>query len=70
VDATVGLNVKLEETLPEYAALSQSGIRLLFDDDKNAFELIGASFPCGRNYDGAAVYPSSSAAFTRFTKIR
>jgi hypothetical protein len=65
VDATISVNLTLEETLPEQTALSQSGLRLLFDDPKTAFEIVSAGLPCGRNYD-----ENSSLVFTRFTKIR
>jgi hypothetical protein len=70
VDATVSINLTLEETLTEYAALNQSGLRLLFNDARSAFELLNAGLPCGRNFDGAAVYPFSTVAFTQFTKIQ
>jgi hypothetical protein len=69
VDATVGLNLKLEETLPEQTAVSLSGVRLLFNEDKSSFEMLNAGLLCGRNYDGPSVYPAETAAFTRFTKI-
>jgi hypothetical protein len=70
VDATISVNLLLEETLTEYAALTQSGMRVLFNDAKSAFEFVGQGLPCGRNFDGASVYPSSSAAFVQFSKIR
>jgi hypothetical protein len=70
VDATVGVNLKLEETLPEQKTVGQSGLRLLFDDSRTSFEFVNGGLPCGHNYDGAAVYPSATAAFTRFTRIQ
>jgi hypothetical protein len=70
VDATVSVNVTLDETLTEYAALNQGGMRVLFNDSKSAFEFVSAGFPCGRNFDGPSVYPAASAAFVQFTKIR
>ena len=71
VDATVSVNLTIQEALTEYAEVSLSGLRLLFNDDsRSAFELLNAGLPCGRNYDGASVYPSSALAFTRFTKIQ
>ena len=70
VDATVSINVSLDETLTEYAELNQSGMRVLFNDSKSTFEFVSAGFPCGRNFDGSSVYPAASAAFVQFTKIR
>lgn len=70
VDATVSVNLNLEETLPEQTMVSQSGLRVLFNSDKNTFEFVSGSLPCGRNFDGASVYPSATIAFTQFTKIR
>jgi hypothetical protein len=70
VDATVSLNLKLEETLPEQTTVNLSGLRVLFNDSKTAFELLNAGLPCGRNYDGPSVYPSDVIAFVQFTKIQ
>ena len=70
VDATVSVNLTIEEALTEYAALSLSGLRVLFNDARSAFELLNEGLPCGRNFDGASVYPLSTLAFTRFTKIQ
>jgi len=70
IDASANIYLKLEETLPEQTNVSQSRLGLLFSEDKNSFEIIGGALPCGRNYDGNAVYPSATIGFTRFTKIR
>jgi hypothetical protein len=70
VDAVVGVNLKLEETLPEQASVNQGGMWVLFNDEKTAFEFVNFGFPCGRNYDGERVYPSSRVSFVQFTKIR
>jgi hypothetical protein len=70
VDATVSVNLTIEEALTEYAAVNLSGQRLLFNEARSSFELLNAGLPCGRNFDGASVYPSSALAFTRFTKIQ
>ncbi|GHV94816.1 hypothetical protein AGMMS50293_11360 [Spirochaetia bacterium] len=67
-DATAGLNLKIEETLPEQTNVNLGGLRLLFNDEKSAFEFVSGGLPCGRNFDGASVYPSESVAYTRFTK--
>ncbi|MCL2129951.1 MAG: hypothetical protein FWH35_06315 [Treponema sp.] len=69
-DATIGINLSLEDALPKYTAISRSGIRVLFDESKNSFELVNSGFPCGDNNGGASVYSSASVAYTRFTKIR
>jgi len=70
IDAMANINLSLEETLPEQTSVNQSRLGLQFNSDKNAFDIIGGSLPCGRNYDGAAVYPSAYIGFTRFTKIK
>ncbi|MCL2066732.1 MAG: hypothetical protein FWG99_04640 [Treponema sp.] len=70
VDATVGVSLKLEETLTEQANINQGGLRLLFNETRTSFEILNAGILCGRNYDGAAYYPSSTIAFTRFNKIQ
>ena len=70
VDATASFNFKLEETLPAQTNVSQYRLNLQFNGDKSYFEIVGGSLPCGRNYDGASVYPSASVGFTQFTKIR
>ncbi|MDR0389734.1 MAG: PQQ-binding-like beta-propeller repeat protein [Spirochaetaceae bacterium] len=69
VDATLRLSLRLQEALPGYNSLEQSGLRLLFNDDKSAFEILGAGLSCGRNYDGPGIYPSANVTFTRFNKI-
>jgi hypothetical protein len=69
VDATVSITLQIEEALTEYTTVSQGGLRLLFSDDRNSFEIVSGGLPCGRNYDGASVYPSERLFFTRFTKI-
>jgi len=69
-DATVGINLTLEDALPKYKSVSRSGIRVLFDDSKNSFELINAGFPCGDNYSGPSVYPSAAVSYTKFNKIQ
>jgi len=70
IDATANIILLLEETLPEQTFVNQKGLGLQFNSDKNAFDIIGGSLPCGRNYDGTAVYPSAYIGFTRFTKIK
>jgi len=69
-DATVGVNLTLEDALPKYNSVSRSGLRVLFDDSKNSFELLNAGFPCGDNYTGPSVYPSAAVAYTKFNKIQ
>ena len=70
IDAAVGINLKLEETLPEQTSVNQTGLFLVFNADKNAFNIANGSLPCGRNYDGQSVYPSANLGFINFTKIR
>jgi hypothetical protein len=70
VDAMTGFNLELEETLPEQTAVNQTRLGIQFNADKSFFEIINGSLPCGRNYDGAAVYPSAYIGFTQFVKIK
>jgi len=70
VDAMTGFNLTLEETLPEQTAVNQVSLGIQFNADKNFFEIVNGSLPCGRNYDGPSVYPSAYIGFTQFTKIK
>lgn len=63
VDGSVGINVSLEDTLPQYDSINQSRISLLFDEGKNNFELLNAGLSCGDTPEGSAV------VYTQFTKI-
>ena len=69
-DATVGINLALEDALPKYESLEMSGMRVLFDDSRNSFELVSGALPCGENLTGPSVYPSQDVFYSRFTKIR
>jgi hypothetical protein len=70
IDAVAGVNLTLEETLPEQTNVNIGGLNLVFNSDKTSFEIVNGSLLCGRNYDGASVYPSAVIGFSRFTKIR
>jgi len=70
IDAMAGVNLALEETLPEQTAVNQGRLGIQFNADKNYFEIINGSLPCGRNYDGPSVYPAAYIGFTKFTKIK
>ena len=70
VDATISVGLKLEETLPEQTALNQTGLSLVFNSNRSAFDIVNGSLPCGTNHDGPSVYPFASLGFTNFTKIR
>jgi hypothetical protein len=70
VDATIGVSLRLEETLPDQASVNRSGLSLVFNGDKSAFNLVNGTLPCGTNHDGPSVYPSASLGFSNFTKIR
>jgi len=69
-DATVGINLKLEDALPKYVNVSRTGLRALFDDPKESFELVNGGFPCGDNFTGPSVYSSAAVAYTKFNKIQ
>jgi flagellar basal body-associated protein FliL len=70
IDATIGVNLALEETLPDQASVSQSGLHIVFNGDRTSFEIVNGMFPCGRNFDGPSVYHSAVLGFTQFVKIR
>ncbi|MDR2941847.1 MAG: hypothetical protein LBV17_04560 [Treponema sp.] len=70
IDAMTGFNLTLEETLPEQTSVNQGRLGIQFNADRSAFDIINGSLPCGRNYDGTAVYPSEYIGFTRFVKIK
>ena len=69
-DATVGINLSLEDALPKYVDLSVGGLRVLFDDSKTSFELSYGGIPCGDNHSGPQVYPAENVYYTKFIKIR
>jgi len=70
IDATVNVNLKLEDTLPEQTSINQNGMSLVFNGDKSSFDFIVGSFLCGKNYDGPSVYSSDTIAFRSFVKVR
>jgi hypothetical protein len=70
VDGFVTINLKLEDALPKYAALSLTRLNLFFDEGKNNFSLVSAGFGCGDNYAGSSVYPQAAVVYTAFTKIQ
>ena len=69
-DATVGINLKLEDALPKFTNLSAGGLRVLFDDSKSSFELVYGGIPCGNNFSGPSVYPGENVYYTKFIKIQ
>lgn len=70
VDATIGVNLTLEDALPKYTSVGRNGIRALFDDSKTNLELLSAGLPCGDNFSGPSVYPGETVAYTKFSKIQ
>jgi hypothetical protein len=70
IDATIGVNLELEETLPEQTKVNIRGISVVFNADKTSFEIVNGSLLCGRNFDGPSVYPSAVIGFSQFIKIR
>jgi len=70
IDATFSVVLALEETLPDQTAVNQSGLSIVFNDNKTAFEIVNGMLPCGRNFDGPSVYHSAVLGFTHFSKIR
>jgi hypothetical protein len=70
IDATININLTLEETLPEQTEVDKTGLFFVFNGNKSAFDIINDTLPCGQNFDGPSVYHSDSLGFTSFTKIR
>jgi len=70
IDAVVGVNLKLEETLPEQTNVDTRGIGVVFNADKTTFEIVNGSLLCGRNFDGPSIYPAAVIGFFQFVKIR
>ena len=69
-DATVSINLNLEDALPAFVSVAQGGLRVQFDGARNNFELFGGGLPCGNNFTGPSVHPSTNLFFTRFAKIQ
>jgi TolB-like protein len=70
IDANININLTLEETLPDQSSVNQTGLSLVFNSGRTAFEIVNGILPCGRNFDGPSVYHSDVLGFTQFTKIR
>jgi hypothetical protein len=70
IDATFSVNLALLETLPAQSTVNQSGLSIVFNSDRTAFEIVNGMLPCGRNFDGPSVYHSDVLGFSQFTKIR
>jgi len=68
-DATVTINLTLEDALPSFTSINAGGLRVLFNDDKSSFELVHGSLPSGENHSGPSVFPSRDVFYARFTKI-
>jgi hypothetical protein len=69
-DATVGINLTLEDALPKYVKVNAGGLRVIFDEQKANFELVYGGIPCGDNFTGPSVYPSANVFYTKFNKIQ
>jgi len=70
IDATISVNLSLEETLPDQTSVQQSGLHVVFNANRSSFQIVNGTFPCGRNFDGPSVYHSSVLGFSQFVKIR
>ena len=69
-DATVGINLSLEDALPKYTNLAVGGLRVLFNDSRTSFDFVYGALPCGDNFSGPSVYPREKVYFTKFSKIQ
>ena len=69
-DASMNIDLTLEDALPKYETISRSGMRVVFDESKNGFELVNSGLPCGDNRSGPSVYPGENVYYTKFTKIQ
>jgi hypothetical protein len=70
VDASISVNLTLEETLPDQTSVNIAGLFLVYNGDRSGFNFVNGTLPCGTNHDGPAVFPSASLGFVNFTKIR
>jgi len=70
IDATFSVNLALEETLPAQTTVNQSGLSIVFNENKTSFRIVNGMLLCGRNFDGPSVYPSEVLGFNQFVKIR
>jgi hypothetical protein len=68
VDGFVTINLKLEDALPKYTAVSFSRLNLYFDEEKSHFELVSGGFACGDTFSGSN--SAAAVAYTQFTKIQ
>ena len=69
-DAAMGVNLTLEDALPNYTNINVSGLRMVFDDSRRSFELVNGGLPCGDNFTGPSVHPREKVYYTNFTRIR
>jgi hypothetical protein len=69
-DATVSINLTLEDALPKFNPVNAGGLRILFNNDRNGFELVHGGLPCGENHSGPSIYPGTNVFYTIFTKIQ
>jgi hypothetical protein len=70
IDASININLNLEETLPDQTEVNHTGLFLVFNGSRSAFYIINGELPCGQNFDGPSVYHSDTLGFTSFSKIR
>jgi len=70
VDAAFSVNLALEETLPDQTTVNQSGLSIVFNENKTSFRIVNGMLYCGRNYDGPSIHPSEILGFNQFIKIR
>jgi hypothetical protein len=69
-DATVGINMSLEDALPKYEVIGVGGLRVLFNESKSSFEFVSGALPCGDNFTGPSIYPNKAVYYSRFNKIQ
>ena len=69
-DATVGVNLSLEDALPNFESIGLTGLRVLFNEGRTSFELVAGGLPCGNNFSGPSVYSSENVYYTRFNKVQ
>ena len=69
-DATVGIILELEDALDSYTTIDVPGLRLLFDDERNNFDIVFGGIPFGDNFSGPDVFPASRVFYLDFRKIQ
>ena len=67
--ASLNINLNLEDALPDFLNISATGLMLVFNETRGAFELVTAGLPFGNNLSGPAVHPNQRIYHRTFTRL-